>query len=416
MFNHDNRPTVFISSTISDFADLRSALGYYLEKSGYRVYMSETTTFPVNPNKSNFEQCFELIDKSQYYILLIGNKRGSWYKDGISTITQEEFRYARNKFEQTGDISLLTFIRSDVWSIINEYKRSQGINKSGTMEDIEFTTTFIDEITKDEDYIKAQKQDQSYPKGTWVSRFSRFSDIIDVMSMTMNIETNRRMEILRTLALEELQENIRACFDDYTTTGNAFPYALSPLLRAFSEVKHPIGQRFPAKEVRRFATIGVHGLNTKAFKSEAIKELISSGELLDYDIKTKSYKKSPIMKLAEVMIMEIDRIQSFFRSEEGYYSKLLAFSKDAEALPNEQLIEIPWDLFMVMWMQERTRIVFNNAWLLHQYLSHPEKDFSNILANVDPEYYQISTVSGQPVGSVTWEKVQTWFNGQNVTI
>lgn len=140
---------------------------------------------------------------------MVGHKRGSWYQNEVSTVTQEEFRYARNKFEQTGDISLLTFIRDDVWAIINEYNRSQGTNKSEIMEDIKFTRGFIEEITRNEDFITAQKQGQRYPKGTWVSRFSRFSDIIDVMSMTMNIETNRRMEILRTLALEELQETIR---------------------------------------------------------------------------------------------------------------------------------------------------------------------------------------------------------------
>ncbi|PFS79596.1 DUF4062 domain-containing protein [Bacillus cereus] len=416
MLNQDNRPAVFISSTISDFADLRSALGYYLEKSGYRVYMSETTTFPVNPNKSNFEQCFDLIDKSQYYILLVGHKRGSWYQNEVSTVTQEEFRYARNKFEQTGDISLLTFIRDDVWAIINEYNRSQGTNKSEIMEDIEFTRGFIEEITRNEDFITAQKQGQRYPKGTWVSRFSRFSDIIDVMSMTMNIETNRRMEILRTLALEELQENIRACFDDYTTSGDAFPYSLTQIYQGFANAKDPEGQKFPAKDVRRFAFLGLYGANTKMFKTEAIKELVSSGELLDYDIETKSYKKSSIMRLAEIMIMEIDRIQSFFKPQEDYFSKLVKFSKQAESLPDEQLVEIPWDIFTVMWMQGRTRIVLHNAWTIHQYLSNPEKDFSKTLDNIDSEYYQISTISGKPFEPVTWEKVQKWFGKQNITI
>ncbi|WP_305455550.1 DUF4062 domain-containing protein [Bacillus mycoides] len=416
MLNQDNRPAVFISSTISDFADLRSALGYYLEKSGYRVYMSETTTFPVNPNKSNFEQCFDLIDKSQYYILLVGYKRGSWYQNEVSTVTQEEFRYARNKFEQTGDISLLTFIRDDVWAIINEYNRSQGTNKSEIMEDIEFTRGFIEEITRNEDFITAQKQDQRYPKGTWVSRFSRFSDIIDVMSMTMNIETNRRMEILRTLALEELQETIRACFDDYTSTGNAYPYSHLSLFKRFSDAKDPSGQRFPAKEVRKFSIVAIHGVNTKMFKCEAVKALISSGELLDYDIETKSYKKSSVMKLAEIMIMEIDRIQSFFKSEEGYYSKLVTFSKEAQLLPDEQLIEIPWEIFLVMWMHERTRIVFHNAWVVHQYLSHPEKDFSNILDSIDREYYQISAISGESLEPVVWDKVQRWFDEQSLTV
>ncbi|HDR7913476.1 TPA: DUF4062 domain-containing protein [Bacillus wiedmannii] len=416
MLNQDNRPAVFISSTISDFADLRSALGFYLEKSGYRVYMSETTTFPVNPTISNFEQCFDLIDKSQYYILLIGHKRGSWYQNEVSTITQEEFRYARNKFEQTGDISLLTFIRDDVWTIINEYNRSQGTNKSKIMEDIDFTRGFIEEVTRNEEYITAQKQGQSYPKGTWVSRFSRFSDIVDVMAMTMNIETNRRMEILRTLALEELQENIRACFDDYTTSGDAFPYSLTQIYQGFSNAKDLEGQKFPAKDVRKFALFGLYGANPKMFKTEAIKELVSSGELLDYDIDTKSYKKSSIMRLAEIMIMEIDRIQSFFMSQENYYSKLVKFSKQAELLPDEQLVEIPWDIFTVMWMQGRTRIVLHNAWMIHQYLSHPEKDFSKKLNNIDSEYYQISTISGEPFEPVTWEKVQKWFGEQNITI
>jgi Domain of unknown function (DUF4062) len=374
--------------------------------------MSETTTFPVNPNNSNFEQCFDLIDKSQYYILLVGHKRGSWYQDGISTITQEEFRYARNKFEQKGDISLLTFIRSDVWSIINEYNASQGMNKSKAMEDIEFTKRFIEEITQNDDYVAAQKQGHPYPKGTWASRFSRFSDIVDVMSMTMNIETNRQMEILRSLALEELQENVRACFDDYTTTGDAFPYSYSTLFKRFSDAKDPIGQKFSAKEVRQFARLGTNGLETNMFKSEATKALISSGELLEYDIKTKSYKKSSVMRLAEIMIMEIDRIQSFFTSQKDFYYDLLKLSKEAESLPDDYLIELPWELFMGMWLLERTRIVFHNAWILHQYFSCPEDDFSEILSAIKPEYYQISTVSGKAFEPVTWEKVLKWFDTQ----
>lgn len=122
------------------------------------------------------------------------------------------------------------------------------------------------------------------------------------------------------------------------------------------------------------------------------------------------------MKLAEIMIMEIDRIQSFFKSEEGYYSKLVAFSKEAQLLPDEQLIEIPWEIFLVMWMHERTRIVLHNAWVVYQYLSHPEKDFSNILDSIDREYYQISTISGESLEPVVWDKVQRWFDEQSLTV
>ncbi|MBJ8204958.1 hypothetical protein JDS91_27160 [Bacillus cereus] len=75
-----------------------------------------------------------------------------------------------------------------------------------------------------------------------------------------------------------------------------------------------MGQRLPAKDTRQFALLGVHGLATRMFKAEAIQSILASGELLKYKINSKSNEKSSIMKLAEVMIREIDRIQDFFTS------------------------------------------------------------------------------------------------------
>ncbi|WP_226701143.1 DUF4062 domain-containing protein [Priestia aryabhattai] len=413
MIINDNRPGVFISSTTSDFIDLRSSLGYYLEKSGYRVYMSETSTFPVNPNKSNFEQCFELINQCQYYILLIGYKRGSWYKHGVSTITQQEFRHARSKFEKTGDISLLTFIRDDVWSIVSEYKRSGGIYKPKIMEDTEFTERFINEVTRDEDFSEAQQQGRDFPRTTWVSRFNRFSDIIDVLSITMNIETNRRMEILRSLAINELQENIRACFDDYTATKKAYPFYI--YLEGIIASKIMKGLTLPAGEVKNFAALGVLALDTNRFKLKAVQELLSSGELLDYDINSRRYKKSPVMKIAEVMIKEVNRLQNFFENQVKYSEwmpQLKGLSMMARRMDNKELIEIPEDLFLVLWMLGRTKVIFNNAWHIYQFLRYPEKDFSKELSQLGPESYHLLTVSGEKVEPVPLEKVQEWFENQ----
>lgn len=51
---NDNKPVVFISSTIYDFRDLRSALKFWLEEFGYEVMASEWNDFPQIPRQKLF--------------------------------------------------------------------------------------------------------------------------------------------------------------------------------------------------------------------------------------------------------------------------------------------------------------------------------------------------------------------------
>src|SRR3546814_17675502 len=52
-----NGPTLFLSSTVFDFADLRSALKDYLELRGCRVLASEFTDFTHPLDKHSYEAC-----------------------------------------------------------------------------------------------------------------------------------------------------------------------------------------------------------------------------------------------------------------------------------------------------------------------------------------------------------------------
>jgi len=60
-----NKPKVFISSTIEDFKDLRSAIKYYLEKNNFEVATSENADFPNDLTLDNFNACI-----LQYIVLL----------------------------------------------------------------------------------------------------------------------------------------------------------------------------------------------------------------------------------------------------------------------------------------------------------------------------------------------------------
>ncbi len=93
------QPTIFISSIISEFYDLRGALKYFLGKSGFRVLMSEEPDFGADCDKDSLDNCKSQIEKSDYYLLLVGNKPGTVFgiDDEETTVTAfEEFRHYIN--------------------------------------------------------------------------------------------------------------------------------------------------------------------------------------------------------------------------------------------------------------------------------------------------------------------------------
>ena len=94
-------PNVFVSSTVLDLTDLRSAIRFVLRQSGVNVLMSEAADFPVSGDKSACEECFENIRNSDLFVLLVDKRRGSEYEPGVS-VTRKELRVARESFIATG--------------------------------------------------------------------------------------------------------------------------------------------------------------------------------------------------------------------------------------------------------------------------------------------------------------------------
>ncbi len=66
------RPTFFLSSTIYDFRDLRSALKFFLEEQGCKVLASEFNDFDKPLDGHSYEACLRSIHSADYFILVIG--------------------------------------------------------------------------------------------------------------------------------------------------------------------------------------------------------------------------------------------------------------------------------------------------------------------------------------------------------
>lgn len=192
------RPTFFLSSTIYDFRDLRSAIKFSLEERGCKVLASEFNDFGGPLDQHSYERCLTNIEQADYFVLLIGGRVGGWYDQQERTsITQQEYRTAYNLHQQ-GQLKIITLVRKEVWQLredrnslakhletmnFDETERKAVIsypNKFAT--DSEFISEFISEVGRNIETGTAVREGTVKPTGNWIHVFDDFRDIQDVLS------------------------------------------------------------------------------------------------------------------------------------------------------------------------------------------------------------------------------------------
>jgi len=193
------QPTIFISSIISEFYDLRGALRYFLGKSGFRVLMSEEADFGADSGLDSLDNCKNQIEKSDYYMLLIGDKSGYTFDlDGNKTsVTFEEFRHYIKLVQEGKKLNFIAFVRSKTW--VNYVAKD---------------TTKIDQIQIDfiEELIN-NSLFEDHKIGRWRYSFDKFSDIITVLETNQNglfLDSTRKSGIYKQYIKKEINEILRA--------------------------------------------------------------------------------------------------------------------------------------------------------------------------------------------------------------
>src|SRR5687768_3628327 len=78
--SYDKGPKkIFISSTCLDLIDVRAELKRELGSLGYVAYTSETSDFPVNPQLPPIDNCLEVVEACDIYLLVIHSRYGGAY-------------------------------------------------------------------------------------------------------------------------------------------------------------------------------------------------------------------------------------------------------------------------------------------------------------------------------------------------
>lgn len=265
-------PTVFISSTVLDLADLRSGIRYVLKRSGVNVLVSEASDFPLYGDRSALEECFENIRNSDVFVLIVDKRRGSEYEPGLS-VTRQELRVARESFLKTGKPYHLLFIRDGVPEDLAQRENSDLL--ADGFQDPAHLREFIKEIK--------QPEEETLPD--FLKEFASFDDIMDSINARLNLGSNLVESITRKSVHVELTRNLARMVDRVGQGALEDHFALASVRGEFDFKSLPMtGTTSVSKRQRTRLVMGVLGrVKGSSFELDAIRGAVKGGVFLHYD-------------------------------------------------------------------------------------------------------------------------------------
>lgn len=121
-------PKVFISSTCYDLKYIRENLLYFIENIGFEAILSEESRIFYNPMIHVQDSCLNEVRNCQIFVLIIGGRFGSKFKETEYSITNAEYKEAiKNK------IPIFTLVEENVYNqsfVYEENKMNDEIDET----------------------------------------------------------------------------------------------------------------------------------------------------------------------------------------------------------------------------------------------------------------------------------------------
>lgn len=311
------RIRVFVSSTIRDLRDVRSALKFWLGSLDFDVVLSEYTDFDRRPDSGTFDACFEAIRTCDFYVLLIGGRAGSPFREGVS-VTRQEFREAR-ALAQQGGIVIIPFVRTEVQNAVSLHDDGEAARALG------LTTTERD-VTKANQEVQAIRSFIEEVKGTdvpgpvggvggklWLYEFREFEDIVKALQITMRATSSVRRKVLLANLVAELEANLATLVMQYG--GLPFPvtWFLSSVRYHLSVSNRDLELQLEidtesAGRMSTFRLMG--GGGAPRLLDAALQDALRSGEFLQFDRSSLQLIPSPELGGMNALATHIERCRS----------------------------------------------------------------------------------------------------------
>lgn len=156
------KPRIFISSTCFDLNDARSELTDFLEKYNFEVLNSQLKNFGVSPKKHSHTACLDQVENADFFIVIVGKRRGGTFVGSEKSITNEEYNLAVKR-----GIPIIVCVDRQVDDTMHLYKKNPTANFSGVVDDVRIFH-FVE-------YIKSASEDN------WVFQYNNVNDIKDIL-------------------------------------------------------------------------------------------------------------------------------------------------------------------------------------------------------------------------------------------
>jgi hypothetical protein len=307
-----NKGKVFISSTVYDFQDLRSALKYWLTEMGYEVYMSECNDFPRNAGENSYQTCLSTIKKCDWFILLIGNRFGGTFLDPDTnqqiSITQGEYRIAYRLFVEGKVKKIITFVRKNIW--IAKEERNSISKGTGNKDVIQLIRTapspnadmpleifaFIDEVRRAKEMAQANAGSIPYPKGNWVNTFDSFSDMVDTLRVELCISKSISSLVWAANISDEIKQNLKKlAVKNSRGYFGMFARVTSIRDKCISQLKAngKFGVQLSISECKVITGAFISAITLRAY---VLKESLLAGQFLYFNPITNKYEPSVLSK------------------------------------------------------------------------------------------------------------------------
>jgi hypothetical protein len=359
------KPKVYISSTIYDFRDLRSALKFWLEGLGYEVLLSEFNDFTKPIDENSYAACLHTVEQCSHFILLIGARVGGLYNvEQRVSITRMEYRTAYNLVRRR-KLKLATFVRADLWSIKEDrnalrellntdYRVQKDLNEtdikgilnhsSALINDAETIFEFLREVGRVDEMKKAIAGEEDFPLGNWIHQFTSFGEIIDALKVMFGVEYQLSKVALKINLKRELLQNLIAMTGKNTKDGRVYLNTLwADHARRTFQGEHDEETSYPAKYLKWLGGYLIARTSAEKLITQFLDQALLSGEFLSYDVEENLYKSSAIHEALYKLRENIKRLRLLEAPlyEEQRYKLIARFSpKDNPIMRTDSLVSV----------------------------------------------------------------------------
>lgn len=353
------KPTVFVSSTIYDFQDLRSGLKFWLEELGFDVMLSEFNDFPKTPDQNSYDACLAAIAKADFFVLLIGNRAGGWFDEAKKiSITRMEYRAAYERFTANGTPKPIVFVRQNLWDVredrvaLDRYlkevddkqlsaseKKAIANHPTKFADNAEAIFSFLKEVGQVEAMKNAVAGAGALPQGNWIHRFNTFRDITDALRIALNATSHVERRLLQANLVQELSANLAHLLTKHED-GSLAPvslagmFAVSAMRGGPSDSSEMKGDYALWLGMFKIISMGIPRRLSMLFTREAVR----SGAFMQHAAATGTFEPTPLHQALFELLTLTDSLQAAPAPDTA---QLLAFIEKTKKCGCQPSVSVP---------------------------------------------------------------------------